>query len=357
MLTGFDRPSRICFTMPSNSRSPAGKFGWAVLRRAACSRSALRMPGSVWIPTCWPSSSDRSTGCVRPWTDSTKAPDLGCLLQRRSSTYMADVSISPVKSAQAPRSPSNSLSKRSSSARRRDMKRLLPLLLCALPAPALAQIDYGASGYIDLRLVSPADQASWLQGGLGKTRYGRGDSDFQFAGIVGQGYVLLTPEILAVSVLRIEPEQRTLVDLLESYVRYRPVSTSPWRWSVKGGAFFAPFSLEITELGWSSYWTITPSAINSWFGEELRTLGGEGTLDWRAPEGTLEFIAAGFGWNDPAGVMVADRGWTLSDRPTGLIDHLRLPNATLILLGQQPPDSTPIFQEYDGNAGWYVGAS
>ena len=110
------------------------------------------------------------------------------------------------------------------------MKRLLPLLLCALPAPALAQIDYGASGYIDLRLVSPADEPSWLQGGLGKTRYGKDDSHFQFAGAVGQGYVLLTPEILAVAVLRIEPQQRTFVDVLESYVRYRPVSTSPWRW-------------------------------------------------------------------------------------------------------------------------------
>jgi hypothetical protein len=237
------------------------------------------------------------------------------------------------------------------------MKRLWPLLLCALPAPALAQIDYGASGYIDLRLVLPADETAWLQGGLGKTRYGKGDSDFQFASAVGQGYVLLTPEILAVTVLRVEPEQRTLVDPLEAYIRYRPVSTSPWRWSVKGGAFFAPFSLENTELGWSSYWTITPSAINSWFGEELRTIGGEGTLDWRTEEGTLEFIAAGLGWNDPAGVIIADRGWALDDRPTGLLDHLRLPNDTLILFGEQPPGSTPIFKEYDGNAGWYAGLS
>ncbi|HEX3944153.1 MAG TPA: hypothetical protein VHW69_08700 [Rhizomicrobium sp.] len=237
------------------------------------------------------------------------------------------------------------------------MKRLWPLLLCAFPAPAQAQIDYGASGYIDLRLVSPADETSWLQGGLGKTRYGKGDSNFQFASAVGEGYALLTPEILAVTVLRIEPEQRTLVDALEAYIRYRPVSTSPWRWSVKGGAFFAPFSLENSELGWSSYWTITPSAINSWFGDELRTMGGEGTLDWRTDEGTLEFIAAGFGWNDPAGVMIADRGWALNDRPTGLLDHLRLPNDTLILFGDQPPGSAPIFKEYDGNAGWYAGLS
>jgi hypothetical protein len=237
------------------------------------------------------------------------------------------------------------------------MKRLLPLLLCLAPAPALAQIDYGASGYADFRLVAPSDERSWLQGGLGKTRYGQGDPNFQFAGAVGQGYVLLTPEILAVAVLRIEPEQRTFFDALEAYVRYRPVSTTPWRWSVKGGAFFAPFSLENTEIGWSSYWTITPSAINSWFGDELRTIGGEGTLDWRTPEGTLELIAAGFGWNDPAGVMIADRGWSMDDRPTGLLDHLREPDATLLLLGDVPPDDTPTFKEFDSRAGWYAGLS
>jgi hypothetical protein len=239
------------------------------------------------------------------------------------------------------------------------MKKIaLPLIfLGALSTAALAQIDYGASGYVDLRLVDPADETAWLQGGLGKTRYGAGDSNFQFAGAVAQGYALLTPEILAVAVVRIEPEQRNFFDALEAYVRYRPVSTTPWRWSVKGGAFFAPFSLENTEVGWSSYWTITPSAINSWFGEELRTVGGEGTLDWRTQEGTLEFIAAGFGWNDPAGVIMVDRGWAMDDRPTGLFGYLREPDATSILFGSQPPESTAIFKEYDDRTGWYAGLS
>lgn len=231
------------------------------------------------------------------------------------------------------------------------------LLLCAAATSVSAQMDYGASGYIDLRLVSPEDEESWLDGGLGKLRYGHGDSHFQFAAAIGQGYVLFTPEILAVAVGRIEPRQRAFADLLESYLRYRPVSTNPWRWSIKGGAFFAPFSLENTEVGWSSYWTITPSAINSWLGDELRTIGGEGTIDWRTQEGTLEVIAAAFGWNDPAGVMIADRGWSLDDRPTGLFDHLRLPDTTVRMLGGTPPDYTPLFREFDSRAGWYAGIS
>jgi hypothetical protein len=238
------------------------------------------------------------------------------------------------------------------------MRKLLPLLLlCAAPAPALAQFDYGASGYIDLRLVAPGSETSWLDGGLGKLRYGKGDSNFQFGGAVAQAYLMPTPEILAVAVVRAETEQRNFVDALEANVRYRPVSTTPWRWSVKAGAFFAPFSLENTEVGWSSYWTITPSAINSWFGDELRTIGAEGTLDWRLEAGTLELIGSVYGWNDPAGVMIADRGWSLDDTPTGLFDHLREPDATQILFGGKPPGYTPIFRELDNRAGWYAGAS
>lgn len=234
------------------------------------------------------------------------------------------------------------------------------LCLAALLAgatPACAALDYGFDGYLDLRLIAPGDQKSTAEGGLGKLRYGKDDSDFQFAALLGQGWVRFTPEVTAVVSLRAAPDQRTPFDPLEAYIRYRPVSTTPWRWSVKAGAFFAPFSLENTELGWSSYWTITPSAINSWFGDELRTIGGEGTLEWRRDDGTLTLMASAFGWNDPAGVMMADRGWSMDDRPTGLFDHLREPDTSVLLIGGVPPDTTPLFKEFDNRAGWYAGAS
>ena len=232
---------------------------------------------------------------------------------------------------------------------------ILAILLLAAPAQA-AQFEF--SGYADLRAVAPATaEDSWLDGGLGKLRYGSGDSDFQFAGAVGQGTVLLTPDLLVSAVARAGTQQKLGVDLLEAYMRYRPVSVTEWRWSLQAGAFFAPFSLENTELGWAPYWTLTPSAINSWFGEELRTVGGEFALEWRRETGTLKLTAALFGWNDPAGVIIADRGWALDDLPTGLFEHLREPDATLILHHDTPPDTTPIFVEYDNRPGWYAGAS
>jgi len=233
-------------------------------------------------------------------------------------------------------------------------KLLLLALLLAAPCQAAA---FSFSGYGDLRFALPdSTDRSALDGGLGKFRYGKGSSAVQFAGAVGQGTLLITPELMATAVARVDPNASPAVDLLEAFVRYRPVSVTRWRWAVKAGAFFAPFSLENTEIGWAPYWTLTPSAINAWYGDELRTIGGEGTLEWRGEEGTLKFIASAFGLNQPAGVMIASRGWMFDDTPTGLFQELRVPDATLILHHDTPPDSNPIFDQYDGHIGWYGGA-
>lgn len=229
--------------------------------------------------------------------------------------------------------------------------------ICAVAAVPASALDFAFDGYADFRLILPGGERAWLDGGLGKLRYGAGDANLQFAAGVAQGVVFFTPELVAVAALRADPSQSTFVMPLEGYLRYRPVSLTPLRWSLKAGAFFPPFSLENTEVGWTSYWTLTPSAINSWFGDELRTIGSEGTLEWRGGEGTLAFTAAVFGWNDPAGVLIADRGWTLDDRPTALFEKAREPDATLELFQQQPPGSTALFEEIDGRPGWYAGAT
>jgi hypothetical protein len=220
-------------------------------------------------------------------------------------------------------------------------------------------VDFHFDGYADLRLIVPSNQESWQNGLLGKLRYGAEDNkpDLRLAEAVGQAVVLITPEVMALAVGRIEPKQRTFLDLLEAYVRYRPVSTTPWRWSVKAGAFFPPISLENTELGWNSPWTLTPSAINTWVGEELRTIGLEGALEWRSDERTITAMASVFGWNDPAGILVADRGWALHDRVTGLIDRPREPDVIAYALKRPEPLYTYEALEIDGRPGWYAAAS
>jgi hypothetical protein len=240
-----------------------------------------------------------------------------------------------------------------------DMRKLLAaLLLIGSCLPAFAA-EFHFDGYADLRLIVPSNQDSWQSGLLGKLRYGAEDSkpDLRLAEAVGQGVVLITPELMGLAVARIEPEQRTFIDFLEAYARYRPVSTTAWRWSAKAGAFFPPISLENTEIGWTSPWTLTPSAINTWVGEELRTIGLEGALEWRSEERTITAMASVFGWNDPAGVLVADRGWALHDRVTGLIDRPREPNVIAKKLGLPIPLYTYEVLEIDDRPGWYAAAS
>jgi hypothetical protein len=233
-------------------------------------------------------------------------------------------------------------------------------LLCAgvlsLAGPAAAA-DFQFEGYGDLRLVLPPSTGAYVDGELGKLRFGDDDEVFQLGDFVGAGRVLITPELMATATVRANAQYGPGVDLLEGYVRYRPVSTSEWRWSVKAGAFFPPLSLENDQVGWTSFWTITPSAINSWVGEELRIIGTEGTLEWRRENGDITLIGAVFGWNDPGGVMIADRGWTFDDRVSGLFEHSRLPDATGVILGVAPPVFANLFTEMDDRPGWYLDLS
>jgi hypothetical protein len=157
--------------------------------------------------------------------------------------------------------------------------------------------------------------------------------------------------------VRAAQKQRSAVDLLEGYLRYRPVSTSAWRWSLRAGAFFPPVSLENTEVGWTSPWTLTPSAIDSWVGEEVRTIGAEGNIEWRSDVRTFSVSAAVFGFNEPAGVLLADRGWSLSDAFTGLFGRPRLPDVQAQIEGVPPPVRTPEILQIDSRPGWYATAA
>jgi hypothetical protein len=99
---------------------------------------------------------------------------------------------------------------------------------------------------------------------------------------------------------------------------------------------------------------LTPSAINSWVGEELRAIGAEGKLEWRGDRERLALFTALFSRNDAAGVALSDAGWQMTDRPTGLWDHLRLPDI-LANARHPPPVFREPFTEIDHRLGGYIG--
>ena len=251
-------------------------------------------------------------------------------------------------------------------ARTRDGRaRLRPAMLAAACAAAVAwaagvragEPEFSLVGYGDLRAVVPSGERSGFDGGLGKLRF---DDSGRFgpnahAEAVAVGRVAVAPVFGATATLRAAPDQRTPVDVLEAYARLRPVSDRTWQWTIKTGAFYPPISLENESVGWSSPWTITPSAINSWVGDELRTIGGESEVEWRYATGRLVGTAAVYGWNDPAGVLIAERGWVFNDRPVGLLDRLRLPDAIAPARRQRPPVEEDPYREIDDTPGWYAG--
>lgn len=235
------------------------------------------------------------------------------------------------------------------------MRKAATLLAVSMLAGTAGAQDLSGGGYLDLRLVNSAAERAATDGGPGKTRYGDDGNAIHLAEAALYGTVQLSEDLLVFADLRYEPSQRTAVDILESYIRYRPLSLSRWRWSVKAGAFFPPVSEENTAPGWTSPWTLTPSAINSWVGEELRGIGAEGKVEWRGDSDKLEAELAVFGWNDVAGVALADRGWVMTDRVTGLFDRLRLPNA--LATPNHPAVWRQPFEEIDNTPGWYAGLS
>lgn len=229
---------------------------------------------------------------------------------------------------------------------------------CAL-ATSSAAADVNLNGFADVRSIAPPVTNSYLDGGLGKLRFGSDDPSpaLKLGEIVGDGSATFGDSWVVQADARISPQYGTAVDLLEAFAQFAPKSDSEWNWSVRAGAFFPPPSLENEQIGWSSFWTITPSAINSWIGSELRTIGAEGTLQWRRNGGAVTLVGALFGDNDPAGVLIAFRGWTFDDRVTGLFEKSRLPDSLARILQQPIPLERHLFQEIDSSPGWYLDLS
>ena len=143
------------------------------------------------------------------------------------------------------------------------------------------------------------------------------------------------------------------VDLTEAYLQFRPYPVAGYRFRIKAGAFYAPMSLENRTAGWESPYTVAYSAINTWFAARscARLALRDKWIGWaRGPDtGSIwRSRVALFGWNDPAGVVIATRGFALGDRQTTLFGRLGAPTHAAL-------QSAELFHEIDGHAGYYAG--
>ena len=95
--------------------------------------------------------------------------------------------------------------------------------------------------------------------------------------------------------------------------------------SARAGLMWPPVSLEHEGADWHVKDSITPSAINSWIGEEVRPVAAEGTLGASLGAHKLRATAAVIAANDTAGTLLTFRGWALHDRTTLAFSRQPLP--------------------------------
>lgn len=97
----------------------------------------------------------------------------------------------------------------------------------------------------------------------------------------------------------------------EAYLEFN-APLGPGRLRLRGGAFFLPTSRENVDALWENPYALSSSALNTWFGEELRPVGLDAT--WMQ-DGFLAGATL-FRGNDTFGALPVDRGWALHDRWT-----------------------------------------
>lgn len=234
------------------------------------------------------------------------------------------------------------------------MKTPLRIAACTALACAASIARAEVEASLDLRLVDSDGRNSYLDGGLGKLRYDSADESFQ----LGRARFAWRDSIggdwhASVDVSAWGRHDRHVIDPTEAWLEWRPVPRSAWRSNLKIGAFYAPVSLEHRATGWTNPYTISSSALNTWIGEEFRTIGVGYELEHMgiAAGGRFDYgvNAAVFGWNDPAGIIIALRGFSLNDRQTTLFGRI----GTFAFGGRE---QRVIFSEIDGRPGYHVGA-
>jgi len=216
--------------------------------------------------------------------------------------------------------------------------------------------------YADARLGVASGEPTWFKDWLGKGRYGgtRDGGTRTYARIPELSLIAkadVTWDIKAFTHLKYDPEQDIPIDLVEAFVTYAPVPKSSFSYQFKAGVFFPHISRENVGVAWTTPYTITPSAINSWVGEEIRVLGIEGKVTYRTDLFKLSLTGAVFGFNDPAGTLLAFRGWGLGDAKVGAFGELPLPPLPSIgkdsTFVKQPLWVRPV-REIDDRPGYYT---
>ena len=204
--------------------------------------------------------------------------------------------------------------------------------------------------------------ATWLRGGFGRFDHGglapdQGKGD-PFAGIqLGVDWQPI-PHILlhAHGLARAEPSDfhGRRAGLVSAYVEADfDRGRNDFRFRV--GQFFLGTSRENTGDLWSSPYTITDSALNTWIGQEVRPVGVNGEWHLLTSTALITTAVTAFRGNDSMGALLAWRGWTIGNRLSVYDEVLPLPPLRSLQTNftkQRRDGTVPFESDLDGRTGY-----
>ncbi len=212
----------------------------------------------------------------------------------------------------------------------------------------------------DVRVVLADGHRSWIEGGFGKTRFdGTNDEgDMQLHSQLTELSLIWQPQFTRslnanVSAAYQHGFDDEVFDVMEGFVTFNPSRKGNTNFSAKAGYYWPEISLEHATGGaWSTVYTLTPSAINSWVGEEVKVIGAEATLYQTIGSQDFSLTAGAFGFNDTSGTLLSFRGWALHDIKSTLFGQFPLPPRSPFMERSQE-DVTRSVAEIDDRVGFY----
>ena len=213
---------------------------------------------------------------------------------------------------------------------------------------------------LDARLALADGANSWVDGGLGKARFdGTAGGDFEADVHPVEAALIWQPRFTDSLVGNFSAayqqghDRDEAFDVMEGYLTFIPSRSGNTNFAFKAGLYWPEISLEHATGGaWSTVYTITPSAINSWVGEEVKVIGAEATLHQAIGQMDFSATAGVFGFNDTSGTLLSFRGWGLHDVKSTLFGQFKLPPLNPFMTIVQEPVTRSIL-EIDDRPGFY----
>ncbi|WP_290610440.1 hypothetical protein [Arsukibacterium sp. UBA3155] len=223
------------------------------------------------------------------------------------------------------------------------------------------ELSYKAKGEFFLSQTEPADRVSknWLNGGTGQLHYS--------VQPLSAGPQYLTIDLLTDSAFsaRLNSQWHASPEagfsVTEAWLGWSPLPVNGYRIRGRLGYFYPQLSLENTDMAWTSPYSSTFSAINSWVAEEVRTRGGELVISrpgrFFQTNHSWSGVIGAFQGNDPAGTLLAWRGFALHNLQTGIGERVNFADYPSLQTGDLSLQNSWVepTRELDHRSGYYLG--